>query len=422
VSRMKLSSVEADSMHAGTVIGKRVRRMRLVSGFGQVELAERIGVASGTISMLENDKVVPSGDLLRRIAHEVGCTVEYLARPEVAVVSSRPWLRAYADAPQKSLDMQTSDVTCAVEAILTLRLRRYPDLIPIHREDLEDYGTIESLAQDARSAAGIGEGQRVGNMIRAAERLGCLVLPMREELGRHLGLSTRVHDVPVICVSRPHDDPTRDVPGDRQRFTVAHELGHLALHTGLDAPLSAEEARRIERQAHRFAGAFLAPGDAMVNAVTERGGRVTLNVLAGIKSEWGVSIKALVTRMRDIALIDEEQARSLFKQISSRGWNRQEPVGVGNESAQWLAKAFRNIDENWLEVTGLKASHQDRWTRWNRVEAHSLAPLLKIQQSRFPGEEGGQARRGTRSMQRETPSYLIPASKPQPPSTKKTPK
>lgn len=369
-------------MHAEPVIGKRVRRMRLVSGFGQVELAERIGVASGTISMLENDKIVPSGDLLRRIAHEVRCTVEYLTRPEIALVSSRPWLRAYADASQKSLDMQTSDVMCAVEAILTLRLRRYPDLIPIHREDLEDFGTIESLAQDARSAAGIGEGQRVGNMIRAAERLGCLVLPMREELGRHLGLSTRVQDVPVICVARSHDDPTRDIPGDRQRFTVAHELGHLALHTGLDAPLGAEEARRIERQAHRFAGAFLAPGDAMVNEINQHGGRVTLNVLTAIKSEWGISIKALVTRMLDIDLIDEAHARSLFKQISARGWNKGEPVRVGNESAQWLLKALDRASVSSATTLGLDSTHTNRWTSWGPQTDGRCAQVLPMAKHR----------------------------------------
>ena len=40
---------------------------------------------------------------------------------------------------------------------------------------------------------------------------------------------------------------------ERQRFTIAHELGHMVL----DIPFTVQE----EKVSHRFAGAFLAPGD-----------------------------------------------------------------------------------------------------------------------------------------------------------------
>lgn len=62
----------------------------------------------------------------------------------------------------------------------------------------------------------------MGNSIRAAERLGCVVLPMDSELGRHLGLSLRVDDVPIIRVARTSTSPDDE---------VLPSLGHLCSAT-----------------------------------------------------------------------------------------------------------------------------------------------------------------------------------------------
>src|SRR3546814_17885292 len=81
-------------------------------------------------------------------------------------------------------------------------------------------------------------------------------------------------------------------------FTVAHELGHLSLHAGLQAPLSPPEANRREQEAHRLASALLAPGDAVLEDLNGLGGRVTLSTLKRMKEKWGYSIKAFVVRFR----------------------------------------------------------------------------------------------------------------------------
>ena len=49
--------------------------------------------------------------------------------------------------------------------------------------DLNDDHAIERFAEEVRSAAGVDPGGRVRNALRAAERLGCVVLPLSEELG-----------------------------------------------------------------------------------------------------------------------------------------------------------------------------------------------------------------------------------------------
>lgn len=370
-----------------------------------MEFAERLNIANGSVSKIENGRMSVSDDLLQLIAHVLDCTPSFLTAPEHVAHTTRPWLRAYADASKKAVDQQTADCTTATEVAEILGLRRIPDGMPIFDGDPSDDDAIEQFALDVRAAAQLDDGDVVGNSIRAAERLGCLVLPMREELGRHLGMSLRSNLTPVLCVSQASTSTNSSgVPGDRQRFTVAHELGHLGLHAGLGPPATAEEASRVEKQAHHFAAAFLGPGDALLQDLRDEGGRVTLRTLTILKERWGISIKSLVMRFRGLGVIDADHARSLYKQISARGWNKSEPVEVGGECAIWFTKAidkFAGGAPNSLEVAanaaGIGMSYITRWTEWipTRTQISDTAKVLEMdhevprrQVSRTPPPDG----------------------------------
>lgn len=369
-------------MMSQALVGQRIRRMRRISGLGQEDFAELVGIASGSVSKLENGRMSVTGDLLSDVAGALGCTVGFLTAELELTPTTRPWLRAYADASKRLVDQMVDDCTMAMEAIVSLDLKLLPDSLPIFTGDLMDQAAIEEFALDVRLAAGLSEADVVGNTIRSAERLGCVVLPMPDELGRHLGISVRANQTAMICLGRRTSEGM-PVPGDRLRWTVAHELGHLALHAATNPPTTAEEAGLIEKQAHAFAGAFLAPAEVMLEELKHLGGRVTLQTLARIKERWGVSIKALVTRFRNLDVIDPEHARSLFKQISARGWNKNEPVPVGTERAVWFSRAiesaYRGAPDPLAEAArfaGLDRRHFDRWNDWSPPAPARLADVV----------------------------------------------
>lgn len=321
------------------------------------------------IARLESGRMEADEATLGTLAKLLACTLDTLTKPAPDVLYTRPWLRAYADAPKKAVDRYMSDTLVAAEVIDTLKLRRMPDRLPTFDGDANNDDDIDEFGVDVRHAADINGDTGVPNVTRAAERLGCVVLPMENELGKHLGMSTRADETPIIRVSRSNTK----VPGDRQRFTLAHELGHILLHSTCPPPESSEQAKIIEKQAHRFAAAFLLPGDPFLDDLDGvSGGRVTLSTLVALKERWGVSIKAMVVRLQQLGRIDADQARSLYKQISARGWNTGEPVYVGNERAVWLEKALRQRfpdDESFASVvkqSGLDASWFERWTMWEQ--------------------------------------------------------
>lgn len=363
-------------------VGDRIRRLRLASGFGQVELADRIGIASGTVSMIETGALPLPHTHVGLIAQTLGVTEAYLLRSRAEPVTTRPLLRAYADAPKKLVDSLSSDIVTAVEAVEDLELKRVPDSLLYFDEDLNDDDAIERFAAEIRTRAGLSGDAVVDSAIRSAERLGCLVLPMDSELGRHLGMSMRVDDVPVLRVSRSSLNYEHTVPGDRQRFTVAHELGHLVLHHASPQPANPAAATKMEREAHRFASAFLTPGDAVVDDLAISGGRVTLSNLANLKEKWGLSIKAFVVRFQQLGVIDDDHARSLYKQISARKWNKHEPITVANESAVWVKRAIAMQFPGASDLVGAAAHHSgvdrryfDAWMDWNPKAPDSTDPV-----------------------------------------------
>jgi Zn-dependent peptidase ImmA (M78 family) len=89
------------------------------------------------------------------------------------------------------------------------------------------------------------------------------------------------------CRSSSSTPTTR---GERQRFTVAQELGHLYL----DIPKQIDP----EPLCHRFAGAFLLPGHMLQKEVGNYRHAISVRELFQLKHLFGVSAQAIAYRCR----------------------------------------------------------------------------------------------------------------------------
>ena len=60
------------------MLSERIHELRLDCGWNQVELAKRLNVAKQTVSNWENDNVLPSIEMLEKIANFFSVSTDYL--------------------------------------------------------------------------------------------------------------------------------------------------------------------------------------------------------------------------------------------------------------------------------------------------------------------------------------------------------
>jgi Zn-dependent peptidase ImmA (M78 family) len=134
----------------------------------------------------------------------------------------------------------------------------------------------------------------------------------------------------------------------RQRFDVAHELGHLVMH--LDAEPG---TRRAEEQANRFAAEFLMPA---ARIREELPSRADWRALAGLRERWGTSMAALLYRARTLGTIREVTYRNAMSTMSAKGWRRREPGPPGlMEHPSLLPRAVDLLGQTGLTAQALAA-------------------------------------------------------------------
>ncbi len=314
------------------MIGERVRLAREYLMMTQQDLANAAGVTQPAISQIERGGPV-GDDTLDAISGATGYSMEFFRRgvlPELPELSLR--FRKRATSRRSDDHRLRAHVRQGLELIL--ELERHAELPPVTLEttsDDVDVDDIEALAVKTRQQLGIGPDDAIPNVIRAAERSGIVVFGGSVDLKKHDAVSAW----PNYPIGRPVVCYTRGRPGDRQRLSIAHEIGHLVLHQ-----LRNVESERAEVEAFRFGAALLIPQDAALNEIEPP---VTLRSLAWTKSQWGISIAALIRRGHDLRIIDKHRYQSLMKQLSARGWRKEEPVEVPTEDPTLLPKMLRLV-------------------------------------------------------------------------------
>ena len=163
-------------------------------------------------------------------------------------------------------------------------------------------------AIDDQIALGSAERGRVAKDIRRAiERLGVLVLK-DSRLGKYgvRGVTLFANPLPVIVFGT--EAPTA------QAFTLAYELGHIALQqSAISGPPTARDgindAERAERWCDEFAGAFLAPEQALGNIwakPNQPNQKIGDDALRKLANTFSVSQHAMLIRLVQLGYVAPE--------------------------------------------------------------------------------------------------------------------
>jgi Zn-dependent peptidase ImmA (M78 family) len=299
-----------------------------------------IGKSSATLSKWERGEQMPEADALEKLAQQLGMPTSWFISIPPSYGDTICFFRSNTSLTKAAQAISNTRLEWLNELSLTLQeWIDWPTVnIPLlgitdHKKitDIE----IEQIALECRKWWKLGLGP-ISDMVLVLENSG--IICVREELGyTNMDGSSRWFHTD----NRPYVFLAADkANGVRSRFDAAHELGHLVLHTTVSS-LDFNKKERysdIERQAHRFAGAFLLPAESFAAEVT----RPSLDTFLALKPRWKVSIGAMISRSKQLGIIDDDYAVRLWKNYSARGWRKGEPLDetIGFEPIRLLPRAI----------------------------------------------------------------------------------
>lgn len=300
------------------MIGSRLKLARAAAGMSLRALEERLDglVTAQAIGKYERDAMMPSSRVLMALASALGVTEEHLLNTgDVELVKLQ----------FRKQPLTTTKEDATVRARVLSEVERYLDIERILHLD-----SSEADLPRRRAVRGLDAAELAASALRGHWNLGTDALPNLSEFLEERGIKVCAIDLPEkvsgvqAMVQRAKGVPLPVIvvngnhPGDRQRFTIAHELGHLLLSPapGVD----------IEAVCHRFAGAFLVPRDILIREVGAHRRSISVHELLALKVLFGVSAQALAYRCKDVGIIGQGTLDEVFRVFKERDWRLNEPL------------------------------------------------------------------------------------------------
>lgn len=298
-------------------------------GFSQLELAEKLNLSPSNLSRMEQDFIEVGENHLKSISTILNYPEEFFYQ-EGETLPPALALRKRNVVAQKimlPIEAQVNIYRLNVEKLL--KAIGQPEInLPVL--DIEKLGSPAEAARKLRKLWKIEKGA-INNLTQVLEDNGLFLINFDFNTERVDGMSILADGKFPIVFSNKRS------LGDRQRFTLAYELGHLVMHLQTNPSFT----RDISHEANEFAAEFLMPEKDIKGDFKDG---VNLNVLADLKRKWKLSMQALLYRANDIGVITDNQKRYLINQFNSMNIRRREPaeLDIPRENSMKLRDLITN--------------------------------------------------------------------------------
>ena len=326
------------------MIDKRLKLARTSSGLSLRALEAKTGnlVSAQAIGKYERGEMMPGSKVLIAMADALDVSVDYLV--------------GQSDVHLEGLEFRKNKITskkeeAQVQAAVLGHLERYLEIEELlHVASLEwekprespfpvrEMAEAEIAAMNMRDHWDLGTNP-IPSLAEFLEERGVKVmsLPLPESVSGLTCWGDRESGkrVPVIVVNEADT-------GERQRFTLSHELGHMVMDVSDDLD--------EEKAAHRFASAFLMPAETIRAEIGKNRSSIGLGELFALKELFGVSVQAIAYRCKDLGIINQSMFRRLFEIFTDNGWRSPpyaEPIVIPKEKpGRFRRLCFRALAED----------------------------------------------------------------------------
>lgn len=325
--------------------GTRLKEARLFNHLTMSSLADQVGVSKQAISKYEHNKIEISSNVFQKLVQVLNFPLYFFTDVEkVPYQDDGTFYRSRLTATQS--EKQPSKTYKKAAAYLRDYFENYIDF-PTLDTNIELDGSPENAANELRELWQLDD-RPINDIVDLMERHGLIIVNVDFNSNKVDARSGYVEigekQYYIVLVNAENTNFFRE------QFTLAHELGHYAMHAKLYHPqedLLGQDYRNIENEANKFASAFLMPKDSFTADLT-RDGFINLDTFIDLKSKWNVSIAAMVHRAHDLELIDDREYVKLQKQISYRGWRIKEIMDDEKimSEPKALNQAFELLEEH----------------------------------------------------------------------------
>lgn len=338
---------------------------RLLRAKTQRELADETGIDQALISKYENGRDIPDGDL-SKIAHVLQLPENFFDRqialhaPNGASMMMFRRQQTASIKTQQQVIMEMNRLSDNIRTLLESVDVQGIANMPLYEPKEDTHSEIENIADRVRLELRVMPGP-VKSMTRLLESVGVAII--------HRKLPPKVDALVDGALTSPRILLLNEgTPGGRQRFNLAHELGHLVMHNTLNFQLDV-----IENQANRFAAAFLMPE----RDIKPELHNLTMERWIALSAEWRVSVQALVRRAFDLGILSDRQYRFWNEQFSKGGYRTTEPVPIQIEKPT-LVTSLINLHLNELQYTVAELAFALAMEEWEFRQIYLNEPEMHI--------------------------------------------
>lgn len=319
-------------------------------GFSQSALSRKLGVSQGTLSKVENGRARAPDGFLERVSEVLHYPASFFSQEHD--IRSLP-ISFY----RKRVRVGVRTLRAIQARINIMRFHAMKLTLSVDVPDMNvpfvDPREIppEQAAMESRLSWRLPPGP-IEYLLRTLEDAGILIAKC--------DFGTR--QVDAISVYEPQDPLppmiffNEMLPGDRLRYSIAHELGHIVLHHHRMWP-----QEDMEEEADRFAHEFLMPATDIRPHLRIR----NLRDVVQLKPYWGVSIQSLIMRAAELGKIPETRKRYLFAMLSKRGYRTKEPFAIDPEEPSLISELVQchleDLDYSERDLSDLLALGMDEF-------------------------------------------------------------
>lgn len=219
---------------------------------------------------------------------------------------------------------------------------------------------VEEAARFIRKEWKLGSGP-LYNVVELLEDQYIKVFEMNEEDGFQ-GMSTILQKkIAVIVLNK-----NQQISNTRKRFTALHELGHIVMD------IENLPERIQEEYCHRFAGAMLLPKEKLLEEIgSPKRTKILLGELGQLKKQYGISISAILFRLKDCGVISSTFCYSMMNDMRRHEIFEREPEEFdyrGEEkSNRFLQLLLRGISMELISTSKAAALYNQKLAEFRKL-------------------------------------------------------